>query len=321
MSAMQSTSPGLWLEGSARLRDLERRLMALWAGRGYVEVVPPLLMPDAAVRTASPEALSSRTLRVPANGDGVLALRSDFTASVAWMAARRVGTLEEPLRICYSGAVARRPTPDRPEGLEALQAGCERVSPSPGPEGDGEVACLAAASLCELEVDGAVLELGHWGLVGPLLDRIPWPAYGRQALETALNRKSVPSLLDLGTRFGKVEEWALLKELVHLGGRPEAVESLRPRMRDGGVLPVWDGLVALGREVEREFPGLRVRLEPTDVRHWAYYTGLTVKAFAPSHPYALLSGGRYDSLYPSLRRPFGACGFAVHLGRLIEEQR
>lgn len=319
MNALQGTSPGLWLESSKRLRDLERRLAALWAGLGYAEVVPPLLLPEAAVRTASPEALASRTLRVPANGDGVLALRSDFTASVAWMAARRAGALEEPLRICYSGAVARRPTPDRPEGLETLQAGCERISPFPGPEGDGEVARLAAASLRELEVEGAVLELGHWGLVGPLLDRIPWPDDGRQALETALNRKSVPSLLDLGTRYGKAQEWALLKDLVHLGGRPEAVEELRPVMREGGVLEAWDELVTLGRGVENEFPGLRVRLEPTDVRHWAYYTGLTVKAFAPSHPYALLSGGRYDGLYPALGRPFGACGFAVHLGRLIEE--
>ncbi len=319
MSPLQGISHGLWLEGSARFRGLERRLMGLWAGQGYSEVVPPLLLPESAVRPASPEALASRTLRVPANGDGALALRSDFTAGVAWMAARRVGTLEEPLRVCYSGAVVRRPTPDRPEGLEALQAGCERISPAAGSEGDEEVARLAAASLAELEVPGAVLELGHWGLVGPLLESIPWPAEGRQALETALNRKSVPSLTELGSRYGEAREWALLKELVHLGGRPEAVEVLRPRMRGLGVLAAWDELAALGKTVEREFPGLRVRLEPTDVRHWAYYTGLTVKAFAPSHPYALLSGGRYDGLYPALGRPFGACGFAVHLGRLIEE--
>ena len=75
---------------------------------------------------------------------------------------------------------------------------------------------------------------------------------------------------------------------------------------------VWAGCCA-------EFLGLRVRLEPTDVRHWAYYSGLTVKAFTPRQSFAVLSGGRYDGLYAALGRPFGACGFAVHLGRLLEE--
>ena len=44
-------------------------------------------------------------------------------------------------------------------------------------------------------------------------------------------------------------------------------------------------------------------------------------AFTRRHPFALLSGGRYDSLYPALGRPFGACGFALHLDRLLEVER
>lgn len=319
MSALQGTSPGLWLEGARRLRDVERRLTGLWAAKDYGEVMPPIVMPEEAARAASPDALTARTLRVPANGGGVLALRSDFTASVAWMVSRRMARLNTALRVYYSGSVTRRPTPDRPEDLEALQAGCERISPERGPEGDGEVALLAAASLAELDVKSAVLEFGHWGLVGPLLERIPWPAEGRQGLEAALNRKSVPTLDQLGERHGRATEWSLLKELVHLGGRPESVEALRPRLAEAGVKDAWDELVSLADLVGREFPGVPVRLEPTDVRHWSYYTGLTVKAFAPGHAYALLSGGRYDGLFPSLGRPFGACGFAIHLGQLVEE--
>ncbi|MFI5165436.1 MAG: ATP phosphoribosyltransferase regulatory subunit [Thermoanaerobaculales bacterium] len=318
MNALQSTNPGLWLDGARRLRDVERRLTSLWATKDYGEVMPPLVMPEEAARAASPDALAARTLRIPANGDGVLALRSDFTASVAWMVSRRMAGLEAPLRIYYSGSVMRRPTPDRPEGLETLQAGCERISPEPGPEGDGEVALLAAMSLAELDVKGAVLEFGHWGLVGPLIERIPWPAEGRQGLEAALNRKSVSALDQLGDRYGRATEWSLLKDLVHLGGRPESVEALKPRLAEAGVKDAWEELLSLAALVGGEVPGVPVRLEPTDVRHWAYYTGLTVKAFAPGHPYSILSGGRYDSLYPSLGRSFGACGFAVQLGRLIE---
>jgi len=318
MNAQSGLNAGLWIEGTAALRAMERRLLALWGRSDYAEVTPPLVMPEEAARAAYPEALRARTLRVQANGEGILALRSDFTAGVAWVASRRVPALEAPLRVCYAGAVLRKPTADRPEGIETLQAGCERISPHMGPEGDEEMAFLAAGSLLALDQLDSVLELGHWGLVGPLLERMSWPGEGRQALEHALNRKSVPALDALGERYGREAEWSLLRKLVHLGGRPEAVDTLLPSLQAAGVGETWEALRSLGMRVSREFPGLTLRLDPTDVRHWAYYSGLTVKAFSPRHALAILSGGRYDGLFPALGKPFGACGFAVHLGRLLE---
>lgn len=318
MSALSGLNPGLWFEDAGKLRALEGRLLRLWEGRGFREVIPPLLLPCEPAQAASPQALVQRTLRVPVNGDGQLALRSDFTAGVAWMVARRSASLSGPLRVSYSGCVLRRPTPDRPEGMETLQAGCERIAPEGAGEGDGEMVYLAAESLAALDLEAAILELGHWGLVGPLLDQIPWPSGAREALESAINRKSVPAVEDLAGRHGRTPEVDLLKDLLHLGGRPEAVDALSPRLREAGVLTVWEELRAMGALTARDFPGVVVRLEPTDIRHWSYYTGITLKAFAPSQPYAVLSGGRYDGLYPSLGRPFGAFGFAVHMGRLLE---
>jgi ATP phosphoribosyltransferase regulatory subunit len=312
-------NPGLWTEETARLRAMERNLLELWAGAGFLEVMPPLFLPEAAA-AISPEALLPRTQRLSTNGDGPMALRADFTAGVAWMGSRRLGALPEPLRVCYSGVVARRPLPDRPEGLESLQAGCERVSPAMGPEGDAEMVMLAAASLMALEVRGAVLEIGHWGLVGPLLQRVPWPARGIEALEGAINRKSIPAMEKLGDEFGRSGEWELLRNLIHLGGRPESVDNLLPGLERVGAAGAWSELRSLGELLAREFPSLSVRLEPTDVRHWSYYSGLTVKAFSPRHPCAILTGGRYDGLYPSLGKPFGALGFGVHTGRLLEDR-
>jgi len=321
VSAAGALNPGLWTGDAARLRRMERTLLDLWAGKGYAEVIPPLLLPEVPVRAASPEALASRTLRLDANGEGSLALRADFTAGVALMAARRLERLDGPRRLCYAGTVARRPAADRPEGIETFQAGCERLSPETGPEGDEEVALLAAGSLAALGIEDAVLELGHWGLVGPLMERLPWPEEAREELEQALNRKSRPALESLMERHGECREARLLVRLLHLGGRPEAVEGLAPDLDAAGVLGAWRELRALAAVLKKAFPGLPVRLDPTDVRHWSYYTGLTLKAFSRRHPFALLSGGRYDSLYPALGRPFGACGFALYLDRLLEAGR
>jgi ATP phosphoribosyltransferase regulatory subunit len=314
MIASGKASAGLWTESTRRLRSVEGPLLRLWGDRGFSEVVPPLLVPEAAARSASPNALDSRIVPVREEGLGALALRADFTSGVAWMVSRRVDRLDGPLRLSYSGTVVRQPRPNGGGGIETLQAGCERVSGLAGPEGDEEVLALAAESLLSLGLKEPVLELGHWGLVGPLLDAVPWPAEGREALARTMNRKSLAALLELEDRYGSTAETRMLKQLLHLGNRPSDVEALRPDLSALGAWGTWQELRERAGELAVSAPGLRLRLDPADVRHWDYYTGLTFKAFCPGHPYALLSGGRYDGLYPALGRPFGAVGFALDLG-------
>lgn len=318
MTASGFANPGHWVSATARLRGWEGRLFQLWEVRGYQEVLPPILLPLTAVERASPAALLSRTLHVIGAGGELLALRSDWTASVAWMVSRRGDEGSGPLRLCYRGSVVRKAS-GNDEGLEAYQAGLELVTPKPDAAVDEEVARIAAESLLALNLGGAVLEFGHWGMVGPLMGRIAWPPEGREELEAALNRKSVPALQELARRYGETPELRLLLQLLHLGGRSADVERLRPELRAAGVEEAWDSLRSLEDSLGRAFPLLAIRLDPTDVRHWSYYTGLTIKAFSPRHPNVILSGGRYDGLYPALGRPFGAIGFAVHLSRLLEE--
>lgn len=318
MKALAGTLGGLWIESAERLRALEESFFSVCGARGYREVRPSLLLPTRAPRRSG--ALATGALRIEnAAGEEPVAIRSDFTASVAWMVARRGANETLPLRLSYRGAVVRRPPGGHEEELELHQAGCERISDRPGPEGDEEVAVLAGEVLRALALDGAILELGHWGLVGPLLDRVAWPKEGLAALEQALNRKSVPGLAALEERHGRSPEVQLIRKLVHLGGRPEEIDALGADLRAAGVEESWAALRGLGEKVRKELPALPVRLDPTDVRHWSYYTGMTLKAFSPRHAEAVLSGGRYDASYPPGGAVRGACGFAAHLSLLVEE--
>lgn len=312
-------SRGYWREPARRLRTLETRLVNLWEANGYSEVMPPVLLPEETARALVVGGLWERTLRTHAGGEGAFVLRSDFTSALACLVGRRCTTLEEPLRVCYAGPVVRLPEVGRNGGAELWQAGCERVAEGERNQGDGEIVRLAAATVQVLEMPDPVLELGHWDLVAPLLDRLAWPAEARPSLESALNRKSRPALEELGERYGRGEIWFLLRALLHLGGTPEEVDALEGALRAQGVWAIWEELRDLESLLRRDFPTLRVRLDPTDVRRWNYYTGLTVKAFTPGQPAAVLSGGRYDSLYEGVGRPFGAVGFAVSLSALLGE--
>jgi ATP phosphoribosyltransferase regulatory subunit len=313
MIARGNLSSGLWAEGASLRRRQESLLLGLWENRGYREVAPPLLLPEGLPASGWPDPLRERAAVLRDETGGTLRLRADFTLAVSFMVAARRPSGRDPIRLSYAGPVVRRPAPDLEEGWEIYQAGIERISPAEEREGDGEVLELAAASLSDLGLSDAVLELGHWGVAGPLLQRLPWPEEGRRALEGALNRKSLRSLEELEGRHGASEESALLKELLHVGGRPGTVEALEPRLREGGVWEPWEELRRLEALLRKKFPGLSVRLDPVDVRRWSTYTGLTFKAFTPRHPFAVLSGGRYDGLYPSLGLSLGAVGFALRL--------
>ena len=65
-------------------------------------------------------------------------------------------------------------------------------------------------------------------------------------------------------------------------------------------------------------PGLTLRLDLGDLRGMGYYTGPTLRLWAPGAQRELASGGRYDGLYPDLGRPWFAAGFCVRLTTLLE---
>lgn len=313
MIASASLNPGLWVEGAATRRRQEEVLLRLWKDFGYREVAPPLLLPARLPVRGGADPLRDRTA-VFRDGEGsAVSLRADFTLAVSLMVAARRPALTGPLCLAYAGPLLRRPTPDLQEGWEIYQAGLERISPEGQDKGDAEVLEAAAESLKRLELYDAVLELGHWGIAGPLLERIGWPPEGRRALEGALNRKSLRSVEELEERYGSSETSSLLKELLHVGGRPGTVQALSERLRGAGVWEPWEELREREAELRRSHPDLSVRLDPLDVRRWSTYTGLTFKAFTPRHGAAVLSGGRYDGLFPSLGLSYGAVGFALRL--------
>jgi ATP phosphoribosyltransferase regulatory subunit len=65
-------------------------------------------------------------------------------------------------------------------------------------------------------------------------------------------------------------------------------------------------------------PGLALRVDPADVQGISFYTGPTLRLWAPGAQAELASGGRYDHLYPELGRPWRAAGFCLRLSRLLD---
>ncbi|MDE3246925.1 MAG: ATP phosphoribosyltransferase regulatory subunit, partial [Acidobacteriota bacterium] len=64
--------------------------------------------------------------------------------------------------------------------------------------------------------------------------------------------------------------------------------------------------------------GLTLRLDLADVQGVGFYTGPTLRLYAPGAQQELAAGGRYDGLYPSLGKPWFAAGFCVRLSPFLD---
>ncbi len=91
-------------EEARRRRRIEERVVSVFEGWGYEEIIPPLF--DYADVFAG-EALGPRTYTFVGRDGSLLALRPDFTSLLAKIAAGRLADRPAPLRLYYSGEVLR----------------------------------------------------------------------------------------------------------------------------------------------------------------------------------------------------------------------
>src|SRR6476661_441077 len=193
-SQLAVTPPGaLDLTGAAarRRRELQRAAMAVLEGAAYQELIPPTLEYQETFLRAGGAEIAERLIRFPDRDGRILALRYDFTASLARVAATTFAGAAGPLRLCYSGTVYRQEPERGGRPREMLQVGAELL-------GQGDLAAdieivrltltlLAAAGLKDFQVN-----LGHVGVLAAGLDAIEEPL--RTDVRRWIDRKDRGSL-------------------------------------------------------------------------------------------------------------------------------
>ena len=297
-----------------RRRSIEERVVAVFEGWDYEEIIPPLF--DYADVFAS-QALLPKTYSFVGRDGSLLALRPDFTSLLAKIAAGRLAGRPAPMRLYYSGEVLRYEPPRAGRQSELYQMGLEHLGGDPR-AADAEVLAIAAECLDVLGVSGFVLALGHVGVFGGLLagtaldpatlERLRERVEAKDAagVRDALPSGAVPApvadaLVRLTTLSG---DPAILAEAGRaLASCPQAQAALAELAKVAETLQ----LAGLGR-------GLTVDL--SEVRGLDYYTGLVFRAYAPGLGFEVGGGGRYDTLLARYGRPMPAVGFMLGLDRL-----
>lgn len=298
----------LLFEAAQRLRRCETALCAVFERAGYSEAIPPAI--------EGADVFGPEAFRALDRSGKLIALRSDFTAQVARIAATRLAGVS-PLRLYYRGSIVRRLSAEAVH--ERLQAGCELVGAA-GAEADAEVLGLASASLHALGLRAARVSLGSTGYFSALARAAGASERLEAALHGAVDRKDLPSLRALCER--EVPRGLARDAILMLAQPPRPQTEARELLAKAESLaPSDDAREALRRvgaalAAARDL-GAELEVDLGEVRGLGYYTGIVFNLYAAGSPRPVGGGGRYDTLLGRFGDPRPAVGFSLDLDALV----
>ena len=312
-SVMEPAAPlpgtqDLLFEGARRLRRCEAALCEVFEKGGYAEVIPPAI--------EGADVFGTEAFRALDRSGRLIALRSDFTAQVARIAATRLAGVS-PLRLYYRGSIVRRL--ESGPVYERLQAGCELVGAA-GAEADAEILRLAAASMETLGLKTARISMGSTGYFSALASAAGASPRLAASLNDAVDRKDMPTLRSLCEKEvapGKARD-AILMLAEPPRPQTEARELLA---RAESLAPTEEALEALRRVsaalAAARSLGAELEVDLGEVRGLGYYSGIVFNLYAAGAPRPVGGGGRYDNLLGRFGDPRPAVGFSLDLDALM----
>ena len=313
-TSIAATPPGaLDLTGDAvrRRRELQRATMGALDRSGYEELIPPTFeYEDTFVRAGGPE-VAERLIRFPDRDGRILALRYDFTASLARVAATTFSDAGRTLRLCYSGKVFRQEPERGGRPREMLQVGAELLGQG-DLSADIEVVRLTLTLLSAAGLDEFQVNLGHVGVLAAGLEAIEEPL--RAEVRRWIDRKDRGSLR--GVLKGRSGDASTLMTLPFVIGRRDALEeavATAPRASLKGL----EHLLALDAALSTA-ERAHIVYDLGEVRGLDYYTGIHFEIYIAGAGRAAGAGGRYDALMGRFGRPMPAVGVALDLDTIAE---
>jgi len=303
-----------------RLRFIERIARETAELHGYEEVITPTIEYYELLAAKIGEENRKRMYVFEDLGGRKVALRPEFTASIARLIATKMQSAPKPLRLFSVGSLYRYDEPQFGRYREFWQANFELFGSS-RPEADAEIIFLTDSFLRKVGLKNYCFKIGHVGVlrgilshegidedkqnsIMQMLDKKEWEEAIKMMEEAKSSRRCLDALKNLLETSGK-DSAAVVKEMRKIvDDYPNAIEAVT-NLND-----ILNLLKSGGLKTE-------MLIDAGFARGLEYYTGSIFEVYVPEMDIALGGGGRYDRLVEL----FGggnipAVGVAVGMDRL-----
>ena len=302
-------------EDAAKRRTITTHLALFFAEKGYRELLPSTIE-FLDVYSRGHQSARQRAFRFLDRDDNLLALRADFTPSVARIA---VGPLKDeplPLKIWYGGSVFRKTGRERGGFIERAQIGAEMVGEG-STTSDVEILTMMLASLEKLGMEGISVHLNHAGVFRGIVRDLHLSTKSIRALKAEIERKDVRGLAHHLNLMGVGAE--LQQQLHHLSrliGPASVLDEALSVLANAESRSAVEQLRDIASQLS-QWRGL-ITFDLTEIDDLEYYTGVMWTVFTSHLNRELGKGGRYDTLLREFGRDLPAIGFSLSLDALAE---
>jgi len=283
-----------------KLRFIERTAREVAKLHGYREVITPLVENYELLAAKVGEENRKRMYVFEDLGGRKVALRPEFTASIARLVAVKMATAPKPIRLFSTGTLYRYDEPQSGRYREFWQANYELFGSSK-PEADAEIVSLTNNLMEKIGLHDYHFKIGHVGILRGVLNQEGVAEEQQNSVMQLLDSRDWDEALRVVRDAGGGSEKCLdtLNTLFEIKGKdpntvtqeiretvqdyPEALEAVRNLCEITGLLEAGG--------VETDFV-----IEAGFARGLEYYTGIIFEVYVPEMNAALAGGGRYDKL-------------------------
>jgi histidyl-tRNA synthetase len=300
------------------IEALTRELARLY---GFQEIVTPVMESFELLSAKSGEEIRQRMYMFTDLGGRKVALRPEFTASIARVMASTLRNEPKPLRLYCFGSLYRYDEPQFGRYREFWQSNYELMGTS-RPEADVEILALTNDLFRRIGLSNCRYKIGHVGIVRgilsaegvkdedqsrimQLLDKKQWDNALSVAKESRVSARCLDTLENLFKIKGDDSEKVLM-EIENTVSEYEQAVTATQNFRE--ILEL----------LRKSSIGLDMSIEADFARGLEYYTGIIFEVTVPELDVSIAGGGRYDKLIGLFGgEPTPAVGIAHGIDRIM----
>jgi len=304
-----------------RMRHVEQVSRELAQLYSYEEIITPVVESYDLLAAKAGEEIRERMYAFKDLGGRKVALRPEFTASVARLMATKLRNKPKPMRLFSVGSLYRYDEPQYGRFREFWQANYELFG-SDKPEADAEILTLTNDLLTRLELHNYRFKIGHMGILRGILGQEDLGEEQENRIMQLLDKKRWEEALTVA-RSADASQNCLttLKKVFETKGKDafqvlkRAEESVQEYEKSVAAVENLREILELTRESGVK---LEVMIEAGFARGLEYYTGMVFEPYVPEIEMALSGGGRYDKLIELFGgEPIPAVGVAQGVDRIV----
>jgi len=300
------------------IENLARELAKLY---GFKEVITPVVESYDLLAAKSGEEIRQRMYAFKDLGGRKVALRPEFTASIARLVATTLRNEPKPLRLFCAGSLYRYDEPQLGRYREFWQSNFELIG-SKNPEADAEILTLTNDLMERLGLKNYWFKVGHMGILRGILGEEGVKEEDQNLIMQRFDKKLWEEGLKILEKL-KVSRKCLetIKNLMKIHGTKieDVLGKVKEKVKDYEVsVSAVENLEEILNLTFESGVKFEVSIEPAFARGLEYYTGIIFEVFTPELEIALSGGGRYDKLIELFGgEPTPAVGVAHGIDRIM----